>query len=296
MTDYLLYIAIRLLSWLSSVCNPHWRATLASIMSRVGIALVPDRFKVTCDNLKASLAHLSASDCELIARQSYQNFASCYLELLANERLTKKAKEVQFRFENLDIVETAIKEGHGVVLISAHFGNWELAVRSMAAHLKCPILLVAKKQRNVRVDALINEARESAYTRVVDMNQAARDIVSSLRAGTIVGMLIDQAADPHRDVFVDFLGRPAVTFEAPASLALRYGSPVVAAFAFREADGCYVVRCERIKTDDCAQDKQGMKTVIQRCSQALERVILQRPELWSWQHKRWKYNPKDYQH
>ncbi len=85
------------------------------------------------------------------------------------------------------------------------------------------------------------------------------------------------------------MGRPAVTHEAPAQLALRLAAPIIIGFACRKPDGIYTVRLEEIPFDDLSNTAEGRKELTKRHVAALENIIRRYPEQWAWQHKRWKY-------
>ena len=126
------------------------------------------------------------------------------------------------------------------------------------------------------------------------MFNAARDIINTIQSKGAVAMLVDQSASPTKDVFVDFFGRPAVTYEAPASLALKFKIPIIYGFSVRQEDGTYLVEINELKYDDLKADKDGIKELTKRHVTALENAIRENPDHWVWLHKRWKYDPEKY--
>jgi KDO2-lipid IV(A) lauroyltransferase len=112
-----------------------------------------------------------------------------------------------------------------------------------------------------------------------------------LRQAEAIALLADQAATADRDVFVPFFGIPAATYEAPAALALKRNAAIFTAFAVRGADGRYTAEFHRIPHEDLSPDKDGILELTRRHVQSLEDAIRQRPDLWAWQHRRWKHTP-----
>lgn len=186
-----------------------------------------------------------------------------------------------------DYITQARAQGKGVILVTGHFGYWELLGASVAA-LDHPVAVVAKDQHNPAVNRLIIEGRERLGMKVIPMSSAARGVLRALRRNECIGLLADQDAGPG-GVFVDFLGLPASTYQGPAAFALRSGAPIIPCFIIREGAERHRVVFETpievTPTDDEAAD-------IQRYTQAyttvLEHYVRQYPDHWFWVHRRWK--------
>jgi hypothetical protein len=131
-----------------------------------------------------------------------------------------------------DHVAQARRQGKGVILVTGHFGYWELLVASVAA-LGYPMAVVAKDQHNPAVNALIIKGREKLGMKVISMAAATHAIMRALRRNECVGLLMDQDAGPG-GTFVDFLGLEASTYQGPALFALRSGAPIIPCFIIRE--------------------------------------------------------------
>jgi KDO2-lipid IV(A) lauroyltransferase len=125
------------------------------------------------------------------------------------------------------------------------------------------------------------------------MYNAARTIVSELRKGNMIALLADQSATKDKDLFVDFFGRPAATYESPAAMALRLNAPIVMGFAVRQKDGTYTVRLREIPFDDIKDREDAVSILTERHVKELENQIRLVPGLWAWQHKRWKHTPNE---
>ncbi len=287
-------LLVRVLAVLSAAVGFSFRPTLARLVAFILRNASAERYRVTLDNIRQSLPEISENDVSSIAKDSYYNFALCFLELLATPYLDDARIEQRFRYHNLELFESERLKQHPVIIVSAHTGNWEWGIQRLALKLKRPVICIAKPQRNPHVDRFVNRCRTNSWTRVVSMHSAARDILSQVQSNGLIAMLIDQAADPHRDVFVDFFGRPAVCFEAPASLALRYSTIIVSAFSRRTETGTYELFFEEVPIDDIRTHAYATQMIAQRCTSVLEAYIRKCPGQWSWQHKRWKYNPSDY--
>ncbi len=214
-------------------------------------------------------------------------------ELMAIPSMTENELKNKIVYENIDLIEEKRKLGKGVILLSGHYGNWELLAYTAGYFTDIPVTIIVKPQRNKTADKILNSYRTHHNNKIVSMYRAARPIVSELRKGNMIALLADQSATKDKDVFVDFFGRPAATYESPASMALRLDAPIVIGFSERQEDGTYRVQLREILYDDIKDSEDAIKILTERHVKALEQQIRKRPELWAWQHKRWKHTPRE---
>ncbi len=184
-------------------------------------------------------------------------------------------------------VARARQGGRGVILITGHFGYWELLGATVAL-LGHPITVVAKKLHNPAVDRLIHAGRERLGMAVTSMDSAPSAILKALRRNECVGLLADQDAGPG-GVFVEFLGLRASTYQGPALFALRTGAPIVPCFIIRSGPErhrvCFETPIEATPTGDEPAD---IARITQAYTDVLARYILDYPDHWFWVHRRWK--------
>lgn len=189
-----------------------------------------------------------------------------------------------------DELRAAVEQGNGAVLITGHFGNWEVGGAAIAAR-GIPLDVVAQGQRNPLLNRLINRTRERLGMRVIDRGRATREALRSLRTGRVVAFVADQDAR-RAGIFVPFLGRPASTFRGPAVLALRSGAPVFIGTAVREPAGGYALRIERIPTPEGVADPEAQTRQLTAAhARALEAAVRAEPPQYFWHHRRWKTVP-----
>ncbi|MBL7999973.1 MAG: lysophospholipid acyltransferase family protein, partial [Candidatus Kapabacteria bacterium] len=251
------------------------------------------RYDVSVDNIRKAFPAYTDTEVNTIAQGAYTSLSITFLELLSTPYRTDGYIVSRFNFKQPELIRRFLTEMQPLIFLSGHFGNWEWGAYA-AGILFNPLLIVIKNQRNTQADTILNSYRTRGGNRVVPMDKAAKDIISTIRSKGIVALLTDQAADPQKDIFVDFFSRPAVSFEAPASLALRYQVPVVCFYTIRRSDGTYDVEMEQIDHNDLQNNREGIATLVQRYVHSLEHYARLYPSLWSWQHKRWKYHLNDY--
>ena len=184
-------------------------------------------------------------------------------------------------------IARARQGGRGVILITGHFGYWELLGATVAL-LGYPITVVAKKLHNPAVDRLMHAGRERLGMAVTSMDSAAPVMLRALRRNECIGLLADQDAGPG-GVFVEFLGLRASTYQGPALFALRTGAPIVPCFIIRSGPErhrvCFETPIEAVPTGDEPAD---IARTTQAYTDVLARYILDYPDHWFWVHRRWK--------
>jgi KDO2-lipid IV(A) lauroyltransferase len=190
------------------------------------------------------------------------------------------------RYEGLENFTTALSRGRGVLVATAHLGNWELSAFSHA-WMTGPMNVVVRPLDNARLDRIVARRRSLSGNKLIGKKEAARAILCALRGGEAVGILIDQNVQSAEGVFIDFFGVQACAGTAFVKFAHHSKAPVVPGFALWEpAESRYVLRFypEIGMTGDVQADTQ-------RVHSFLESVIREHPDQWLWIHRRWKTRP-----
>lgn len=190
------------------------------------------------------------------------------------------------RYEGLEHYLEAKKLGRGVLIATAHFGNWEL---SAFAHgfMTEPMNIVIRPLDNPAVDRLVEDRRQLSGNRLIEKWDGARAILRALQQNEAVGILIDQNTSLQEGVFVNFFGTPACANTAFAKIAARTGAAVIPGFAaWSEKEQKYVLRFYPPVeiSGEPAEDTR-------RLHAKLEEVIRENPGQWLWIHRRWKTRP-----
>jgi Kdo2-lipid IVA lauroyltransferase/acyltransferase len=243
------------------------------------------RRRVTMENLRESYGE-EKSEQELIqiARAAYINIATTFAEMLLFPKLHGKVLDM-VDLEEVRVVHEAISHGRGVMLISGHFGSWEMNGASMTTS-GIPVVIVAKKQANPLVDTWITRYRKELNMSIISPGAPVKHLVRALRNGEVVGLISDQDAG-RKGVFVPFFGRLASTTRGAAELALRYNTPLVACMTIRLSPGKYktLVRNVEVLSDDTVE------SLTARYTKVMEDIIRLYPEQYFWMHRRWKTRP-----
>jgi Kdo2-lipid IVA lauroyltransferase/acyltransferase len=192
-----------------------------------------------------------------------------------------------------DEAQAALSLGRGLLLVTGHYGNWEIAAASVAAR-GVPIAAIVRRQGNRLVDERLQELRRNLGVETIYQGDAPARVPRILRKNGIVGIVGDQDAR-RKGLFVPFFGRPASTHRGPALFAMRLNAPVFSTIARRVSDTevKYEIAGERVdyeRTGDLDADVEALTAELAR---RLERQIRIAPEQYFWFHRRWKSRPAD---
>src|SRR6185369_7491842 len=132
--------------------------------------------------------------------------------------ITRENVHEWIRYDGLENFTAAQAKGRGVLVATAHLGNWELSAFTHA-YMTAPMHIVVRPLDNPRIDAIVERYRGLSGNHIIQKKEAAREILRALKAGDAVGILIDQNSLPEEGVFVDFFGRKACANSAFVKLA-----------------------------------------------------------------------------
>ena len=187
-------------------------------------------------------------------------------------------------------MEKAIAEGKGVVLLAAHFSNWEVLGAYILKRFS-RFTAIARPMKNPFVEKWVQSKRGSGGMKIILHRQAVRASLKWVREGNIIGILVDQNLYTGGE-FVNFFGRPAATTTLPALLHARTKAPVIITYSIREGRGFKAVFTPPIPPPVNLEGKDSIVEHTQEISSQLEQIIRQSPENWFWIHNRWKRKPQ----
>jgi len=249
------------------------------------------RRMVAYANLKAAFPEKGLRELRRINKRHFENLGMSIIELLKLPVMHKGYLDRHVKLENIDRLKASLEKGKGTIILTAHFGNWEIS--SLAVSLNgYKMSVFAREQKYERLNNLLNEFRQSAGSKVITKGFSIKDIIRTLHSNGIVAMLSDQDAGAN-GVFVEFFGRPASTAQGAVAFSAKTGASILPSFTWRLGTDKHVARAgdplELINTGD---EKKDMKENLQRITDILEGHIRKFPEQWLWAHKRWKSTPQ----
>jgi KDO2-lipid IV(A) lauroyltransferase len=283
------YILFLFFSFLCRALGLRLSRKFSSFISFFFYYVLPIRKNVVFDNLKHAFPELSEKEIKNIAYGSYKNFAITLVEILylpwTNEEQLKKVVQIH----NLDLINKKEQEKNGVILLSAHFGNWEYCAISAGVMLNKKLAVVVKSQRNPYVNNWMNRARTRWTNEIVPLGVSIRNIYSVLLNKGIVAMVADQRG-PEESIKLEFFGRKTSVYTGPAILSLKMNVPILYGITIRQPDFRYeleLIEISRVDLPENYDDK--VKVLSERMLKYLEDVIRKYPDQWFWMHKRWKH-------
>jgi KDO2-lipid IV(A) lauroyltransferase len=263
---------------------------LATVLGRLAALLAVRERRRADAQLAAAMPALAAGDRRRIVRDMFVHLARSALEMLHLPAILEDPDATLLTPEVRQVWDEALAEGRGVVAVTGHIGNWEL-VAQVLARAGYPVSTIAKPLYDPRLTRWIDAERSAFGLHVIwrGNSRGARDMLRVFRQGGILALLIDQDTRVE-GAFVPFFGQPAHTSTAPATLARRFGAPVVVGWGHRRGDR-HCLHFERLEypvTEDAAADALELTA---RLSARLEAAIREVPEQWVWLHARWKQHP-----
>ncbi len=286
----LLFYLFLVIGEISFRLNKKNRLKMGRFFGKLIMILSPGRVKITKENLRYAFPEKNKNWIEITTRKTFDNLGIVLAEVSIIGKLGKNDIFDYISYDNFDLIKKTMTQNRGLLLLSAHFGNWEYTGISIGLYLDREVLIPVKTQKNHYIDKLINTFRTKWGNKVVPMDKSAIQIVKQIRSGGVVGMLADQSATKDKDIFVSFFGRQTATYEAPAELALKFNLPIIVGLAVRQENGNYIIKTKKIEIDDLENNKDGVRVLTQRHVKVLESVIREYPEMWLWQHRRWKHS------
>ena len=265
---------------------------LGSFLGWLAFDVLRMRRKVTLINLGNSLGK-GKDGLAKIGRRAYQNIGKSMVEYSLFPSLDKEKILRMVEFEGTENFDEALRKRKGAVLVTGHFGSWEL-MGAATRQKGYPVDFLVGEQHNLLVDNLMNDYRISVGIGIIKMGAAAKGIIRALKNNRFVAMLSDQDAGSDGTV-VEFFNRPASTPKGPAAFALKMDAPVIMAFIIRENQKKQRIIIEKPIFVEKTSDKENdIQRLTQAYTRVLEEYIRKYPDHWFWPHRRWKSTTKEY--
>lgn len=264
---------------------------IAPILAFIFYYFIPIRKKTVLGNLKQAFPEYVSSKIKSIAINNYKSFAITLIEILCLPKLNKDQIKEIVDIKNAECALEKYKEDKGIILLTAHFGNWEyLAIAiALGIYLDIPMSAVAKRLRNNLVSEWMNNVRTKFKIEVVPLGISIRRTYQALKDNKVVVMVADQRG-PQEGIRIELFGTKVSVFSGPAVLALKTGAPILFIVAVRQKDFSYSAYFHEISTDNLPEeDDEKIIELSRRHMSQLEQYIRGNPEQWLWMHKRWKY-------
>ena len=231
------------------------------------------------ENLKAIFPEKSDREIRWIRIRMFRNFAKYLVDFFRFDKLDKEFIKKNIHIENFHYFDKAISMGKGVIVLTAHLGNWELGgvVIGLSGY---PFWAVALPHKDKRVDNFFNSKRESKGVKVIPLGKAVRACLNVLAKNGMVALVGDRDFT-ERGIVMDFFGRKAFLPEGPAAFSLKTGAVIVPGFMLRNKDDSFTLRIEKpIEFRPSGDKEKDLRELIPLYKRIMEDYIRRYPDQW----------------
>jgi KDO2-lipid IV(A) lauroyltransferase len=288
-THYAEYIALRGALAVMRRLGIARAGALGARVAALGYRPLRIRREVVERQLGIAFPELDPVSIERLARATYEHLGRVAVEA-AILPYHGRVLDLFDNAENWDAVERARAGGSGILFVTGHLGNWELAGAYVAAR-GVPVDAIARNQANPLFDRYLTRTRERLGMRVVPDERAVAQVPRAIRAGRGVAMLTDQETVGLASTWVPFFGRLAKTPRGPAVFALRLNAPLIFGCALRQPSGRYRMSFEEVPVERTGDLEADVDRIVAGYTATLERWVRRAPEQYFWHHRHWKYPP-----
>ena len=263
------------------------------LAGRLLYRLLPFRRRIVLGNLRRVFGDgVPGPEIERLAQAHYAHLWRLGIEFLRFRWMSGERKRAIVDVENVDAFTRALERGKGILVLTGHFGNWEvatIAALSRFPQMRGRIHFVRRPIKPRWLDRFVNWRFRRAGFGVLPKRGSLDAILDALAAGDAIVFPFDQHAGPPEGIEVDFFGHSAWTFKSLALIARASDAEVLPAASWRKPDGRHVLRFEEALSPATGADANAeIRNNTRAYNAALERMVLSHPEQWYWVHRRWK--------
>ncbi len=289
MQNLIEYIFFVLFSYLLRITGLKTARRLSFTLALLFFYIIPIRKETVLDNLSRAFPSYPEKEINKIAFNCYKSFSITLVELLSIPWMNREQMKNMIDCSNTDLIVKRYKEGKGIILLSAHFANWEYIALSVSLQIGIPLHVVVKPQRNPYVTRWLERARTKWINKIIPAGISIRQVYKELLAKNMVAMVADQRG-PKDGIQLDFMGRPAYFFSGPALLSVKTGAPLLCGIPVRQKDYSYKAEMIEVSKENLPEkEEEKVVELTRRYKEYMEKAIREHPEQWFWMHKRWKY-------
>lgn len=221
-----------------------------------------------------------------IIKKCYKNLLYTLVDFVKNQGASKEEILGKVTFLNSEILENALKDGKKIIMLTAHYGNWELLSLSVAAKFT-PVSIVGRDLDSKVMNKILTKNREQFDVELLSKTGAMKGMVKALKNNRPIGLLVDQNTSDSEGILIDFFGKKARHTPSAAILAKKFDAIIIPTFiSTYDNHNSYEVKFyEPIVLEE--NDDYLIKCV-QAQADITQKVIENKPEEWFWLHKRWK--------
>ena len=281
-----LYLLYQIFSFTIRIIPDRLRYLIGIALGNLVFYGIKKRREIGINNLKMAFPELSDQAARELTKKSCHHLGLSLVEFTMLSHVKKEDLLNNIHIENKDILDQALTGGQGIIIYTAHFGNWELlgvdlALQGYSLHV------LAQTQNNPYFNDRINQIRELAGMRLIPLGMSVRGAFKVLKNREILCIAGDQNAGTMGWP-VNFFGRTTPTYPGAVQLAVRTGAVIVPAYIIREGWRCHRIKIYQPYAIKKSATEKEQHQLLQELTSLSEEVIREYPEQWLWLHRRWK--------
>ncbi len=266
-----------------------WSRAMGRMIGRLFMTLDRRHCEIARRNLNQAFGDSKTNqEKEAIVKGCFLHFGEAIMETIFLRTVSEKKLNRMVVYAGVEGFDEALARGKGLILCSAHYGNWE--IMNLALGFRgLPMSAMARPLDNPLVHKFLEDIRVRPGNRVIYKHKSVRKIFSNLKENRVVGIVNDQDVHDLNRIMVPFFGRNAATTPVPAAVSIKTGAPIITGYAQPLKDGNYLLTFGQLIWPDQTADKdQETARITLLLNQRLEEQLNRAPEYWMWMHQRFK--------
>ncbi len=287
----LLYLSLyRTFRFLLRILPKSFRKRVIALLASFAYTISKKHQKIIHHNLDLAYNHrLSDAEKKEIGKSAFANLVDTVFGIMERDGVLPQKVLENISFEGEEILRRYQQEGKNFILVTGHYGNWELLSQSIALKFNLRLVGVGRKLDSAVMDRILKHNREQFNVEMVYKKGALKGCIDAIRAKKTVGILTDQHIRKNQSIDVTFLGHKATHTPLASILSRKFGLDMIPAFIHTEDYEHYTVTIyDPIKTRKTENQEEDLAILTQAQANIMAEVILQDPKQWFWMHDRWR--------
>jgi len=223
-----------------------------------------------------------------IIKDCYKNLVYTLADFIRNQGATKDEILEKVTFKNEAFLTDLIKENKKIIIMTAHYGNWELLSLAIAVKFT-PLSVVGRDLESEVMNKILTKNREQFDVELLSKSGAMKGMIHSLKKNRPIGILVDQNTKNEEGLLVDFFGKKARHTPSAAILSKKFNAVIIPAFIKSLDNENYEIEFyEPFKVEDSGDKEKDILRCVQKQANITQQVIESKPNEWFWLHQRWK--------
>lgn len=286
--EYYLLLSFAKLFWILGIKTAK---KLAAPLSTFVYHVIPIRKNVVKLNLSKAFPEKSETEINKLVRSNYKNSILTLIEFVCFKKMSRDQilDLVTVNEDDINMIINSVTDNKGSILLTAHFGNWELAAHWIGIKFNTSLGVLVKNQSNQYVTEFVRSLRESFGNKSITIGSSVKELLKILKTGGFVGIVGDQRG-PREAERVKFFGLDTAFYHGTSTIALKSKVPVFMLMCARQKNGKFIGYIEELSFKNLPENKeQQVVEITQRYISTLEKYVRKYPDQLFWMHNIWKY-------